>query len=281
MRRVTVILLIVLSLGFSGYAQTDIIGLHSNSNGIGCTITGGAGDVVRIYVFHSYSAGVTSSSFSIPIPSCMDGATHIADVVQFPSYSGDSQNGITIDYGGCRSGSFYVMRVSYMLGSEAESCCHIVPLAHPAAASGKIEAVDCSGTSFPIAGGPVVVNPELYCSDCGPDMILPYVLDPSPPDSAESTPLNPILSWGTYDPQHASSAYQVYFGASPDPPMVVDYHSEDSYDAGGLQANTTYYWKVGVWWGASVHLGPVWQFTTFDPTAVRQSTWGAIKALYQ
>jgi hypothetical protein len=55
------------------------------------------------------------------------------------------------------------------------------------------------------------------------------------------------------------------------------------YDPGSLFPTTTYYWKVSAW-----HLGPggttttpVWSFTTEDAVPVKQSTWGAIKALYR
>jgi hypothetical protein len=207
--------------------------------------------------------------------------TFLGENVNFASYTGDSERGITVNYGACIPGTFHVMTINLMGSGETQSCCYIVPLGHPAAASGKIEVTDCAGTTFPVPGGASVINPELYCSDCGPDMIRPYVYGPLPPDSAESVSLNPSLTWETYNPQSASSSYEVYFGTTANPPKVEGYFGEDDYNPGELEPYMDYYWRVGVWWNASVQLGPVWKFTTLDPSPVKRSTWGAIKALYK
>ena len=62
----------------------------------------------------------------------------------------------------------------------------------------------------------------------------------SPANGAEGINVNTVLSWspGMY------WDFYVYFGTSPDPPLVVDGGNWDEYDPGVLNYDTRYYWRV-------------------------------------
>jgi hypothetical protein len=99
-------------------------------------------------------------------------------------------------------------------------------------------------------------------------------------NSAPFTPSNPIptlgetgidvhdtLSWTGGDPDGGDTVtYDVYFGTSTSPPLLVSNQTSTSYDAGTMNQGTTYYWKIIAWdnhhAGTS---GPTWFFTTNYP----------------
>jgi hypothetical protein len=65
--------------------------------------------------------------------------------------------------------------------------------------------------------------------------------------------------------------YDVYFGTTPDPPLLVENvelgspeaGQLEAYTVGYLQPGTTYYWRiVGKTWAQLTNSGPVWSFTT-------------------
>jgi hypothetical protein len=64
--------------------------------------------------------------------------------------------------------------------------------------------------------------------------------NPSPADGAEDVPTGVLLSW---DLGYGATSHDVYFGTS-SPPVFVGNYAADSYDPGGLEPCTTYYWKI-------------------------------------
>jgi hypothetical protein len=107
--------------------------------------------------------------------------------------------------------------------------------------------------------------------------------NPYPADGATSVPRNVVLTWNEMEgPDYCSTVkdYTVYFGTTPDPPLVTT-DGYTFYDPpGSLQENTTYYWRV-VGIRAGFVSSPLWTFSTGAPVSVEQSTWGRIKALYR
>jgi len=104
-----------------------------------------------------------------------------------------------------------------------------------------------------------------------------YTEDDNPPDipsnpgpANESTDNNlfTYLNWTCSDPDPGDTVtYDVYFGTTNPPPMVSNNQSADTYDPGGLNISTTYYWKIRAWddYGYSA-TGPTWIFYTRDDT---------------
>lgn len=94
--------------------------------------------------------------------------------------------------------------------------------------------------------------------------------NPNPADGAILvSPSNVILQWSCgVDPDGdgdgGAVTFDVYFGNTPDPPLVQEGLSERQYQVGGLDALTTYYWRIVAVSdddGAETS-GPVWSFET-------------------
>jgi hypothetical protein len=88
--------------------------------------------------------------------------------------------------------------------------------------------------------------------------------NPSPPDQAKEVNITRILSWTGGDPDVGDTVvYDVYFGTSSSPPLLVHNQSDLTYDPGTMGYSTKYYWKVISMdnHGASDN-GSIWSFTT-------------------
>lgn len=94
----------------------------------------------------------------------------------------------------------------------------------------------------------------------------PYVpSSPTPDDSATGVGLDATLNWEGGDPDSGDTVtYDVYFGTASDPPLVEEGWTDTSFDPGGLDYGTEYFWRVDAKdnHGASAS-SPVWIFTTF------------------
>jgi hypothetical protein len=101
--------------------------------------------------------------------------------------------------------------------------------------------------------------------------------EPLPPDSpVYSSPSNGASGAGTsvtltWDGGPWSHLYDIYFGTSPNPPLIQSNKELGSPDAGqqetftinNLLPGTTYYWRiVDKTWAQKTNSGPVWSFTT-------------------
>jgi len=88
---------------------------------------------------------------------------------------------------------------------------------------------------------------------------------PSPSNGGSNIIVEASLSWTGGDPDWFNSvSYDVYFGTSSPPPLIVSNQPETTYDPPGLlDFDETYYWKIVSWddEGASTS-GPQWSFTT-------------------
>ncbi|MEM0466255.1 MAG: DUF2341 domain-containing protein [Candidatus Thermoplasmatota archaeon] len=90
--------------------------------------------------------------------------------------------------------------------------------------------------------------------------------NPLPNHHAEGVAITADLSWSGGDPDpYDTVSYDVYFGTTNPPPLLVIRHPFNTYDLGILMYNTTYYWKIVAWdnRGASA-TGPLWDFTTVE-----------------
>ncbi|MDP8207083.1 MAG: SUMF1/EgtB/PvdO family nonheme iron enzyme [Candidatus Electryonea clarkiae] len=68
--------------------------------------------------------------------------------------------------------------------------------------------------------------------------------DPSPTDGAQDVSIDATLSWTGSDPNNDPISYDIYFGTSPNPPLVEGDIVTTIYDPGLLDLETTFYWKV-------------------------------------
>jgi len=231
---------------------------------------------VEVYVFTFSDAGVMATQFSAPKPACMAGATYLADLNVFPVTLGNSQSGVSIGFGQCETYYCHVLTIQYFMTGATVGCCPYWVLPHPNAESGKVEFVDCAQQLF--FGTPEAT----YVSNTANSP--PLVGNPEPNPGALQQALDTKLDWTVFrcDCLMSISWNRVYFGTTPDPPLVNDWVEENHYDPGLLQPNTTYYWKLQTFAGSSLSTTtPVWSFSTVTGVATEPTSWGRIKSLYR
>jgi len=90
--------------------------------------------------------------------------------------------------------------------------------------------------------------------------------NPSPANGQVSVSISgATLSWTGGDPDGDSVNYYVYFDTNSYPTTLVSTQTDDTtYDTGGLDEDTVYYWRVEASDGIETTYGPTWLFTTGD-----------------
>lgn len=87
--------------------------------------------------------------------------------------------------------------------------------------------------------------------------------DPSPAHNADGQSFASVtLSWTGGDPDGDPVTYDLYFGASPNPPIHSTNLTTTSFVKVGLKSFTDYYWKIVSKDGSSLVEGPIWKFKT-------------------
>jgi CubicO group peptidase (beta-lactamase class C family) len=88
--------------------------------------------------------------------------------------------------------------------------------------------------------------------------------DPDPADEETNVDVDHLLYWTGGDPNIGDTVtYDVYFGISSPPPLVIEGISETSYDPGTMELSTTYYWQIVSEDSQGLTTtGPIWKFTT-------------------
>ncbi len=90
--------------------------------------------------------------------------------------------------------------------------------------------------------------------------------EPIPANGAIDVETNINLSWVCSDPDGDDLTYNIYFGTTEIPPLVVTNNPDTTWNPGLLNLNTTYYWKIVAYdiYGDSTQ-SAVWNFTTKIP----------------
>lgn len=197
--------------------------------------------------------------------------------------TGNLSSGIELSFPQCMTERYAVARVDLVTGGP---CCVLELSAHPNAASGKVELIDCTGHFVPASWIPVAVGRSYTDPNCDPPGVSPLPRNPFPPDGATDVPLTTELSWMIDPPVGCDTLgdrwANVYFGTGSPLPLVADENIDrTNLPVGPLQPGTTYYWRV---WVNNYNVpadGPVWSFRTATPVATEASTWGRIKSLYR
>jgi hypothetical protein len=256
------------------------IGIYEDDAGSDCHLAGTPGGFTDYYVVAvPFGDGLTGVQFAAPLPPCA-GASYIGETVVPGLFSiGNSQSGIAIALGACRTEPAVVLmtiRVGFAPGTA--TCCPWPVVADPSAPGGNVIATACHFVEIPATALTAWLNDDGSCEHPAPD-------NPSPANGAADVPLPVEPSWDEHRPNYCGDPmytldHNVYFGTEPDPPLAAQ-QQDPPYDPGSLQPNTTYYWRVEAFTGLSQASSPVWSFTTPQPLAVEKTTWGAIKALFR
>jgi hypothetical protein len=85
--------------------------------------------------------------------------------------------------------------------------------------------------------------------------------NPSPPNGASISDLNPDLYWtaGLFTESH-----DVYFGTSNPPPFICN-QTETTFYPGTLTSGTQYYWRIDEVGTYETTMGVLWSFSTMEP----------------
>jgi hypothetical protein len=139
----------------SSYGQYDLIAVFSDTTHTNCSIgcLGEDCNSILFYFFHYSTVGAHGSRFMSPYHYCLGEHGWSGDFKPFPNTIGNTQEGITITYGGCRTGWTHILTSWYYaccLPGTAP-CCEQAVLPHPNAAAGQVEVLDCTDTWVPAA----------------------------------------------------------------------------------------------------------------------------------
>jgi PKD repeat protein len=92
----------------------------------------------------------------------------------------------------------------------------------------------------------------------------PY--NPNPENGATGVNTKPTLGWNCSDPDDDPLNYDVYFGNTSPPPMVLSGYNDTIWSPEELDMATTYFWKiVALDDHGNSKEGPAWSFTTVIP----------------
>ncbi|WKZ70867.1 MAG: FISUMP domain-containing protein [Melioribacteraceae bacterium] len=102
---------------------------------------------------------------------------------------------------------------------------------------------------------------KVYLSD--PNQPPSSPSNPTPADGAINQSINSNLYWDCSDPEGDPLTYRIYFGTTPNPPLIESNHLTKNYNPGILSENTIYYWKIiSEDNHGNATPGDVWDFTT-------------------
>jgi len=132
------------------------IGVYMDAAGLDDNLVD-TGDVVQFYVVHKVEYGATASAFKVVAP---QGWTLLAASSEFPVSVGNVEEGISIGYGRCASGTVHVMTLTYQSpGNSAGEVFQVLPHDQFPEA---VQSVDCQevlhedgeGLESPVVDGP-------------------------------------------------------------------------------------------------------------------------------
>jgi len=263
----------ILILASFSPSHSQVISVYADQQGTDPGIIVNGPQMIDIYIIVDTGPnGAVGVDFSAPLPATSPGQLlYVSEVPFFSTTIGNSQTGISVDFGTCLYGKIPVLHI---IASATDSItCAQYPVL-PSQDYQWIRIHHCDQTIYNTLdpGFGYIARSE------------PYVYDRYPPDGASGLPLDVTLSWKEWYCEYSifwdclgPCFGTVYFGTDPNPPEAgLGYFS---FDPGPLQPNTTYYWKIVPGYGSPTT--PVWSFTTGKEVPSELSTWGKIKSLYQ
>ena len=125
-----------------------------------------------VYVFHTASDGTTGARYSLRKSPNLPWVW-IQDL-NFENVIGDSQSGVTVDYGECDETGLVLIQIVQWAGGNMtadDGCQTVTAVAHPEDAT--VLSATCSGTQEVAGGGTAIVSVDFGRCPCGgfPDTV--------------------------------------------------------------------------------------------------------------
>lgn len=244
------------------------IGCYADVAGTDPAIIAAPGTVVDIPVVMWTPDNVDAVSFLVVGDADFQGHT-IYLSFDTPGYTttGSASTGVTVSFDGCKTGTFLVGTLHYLVTSSLQ--CGLFWVRSGLSSPG-VETALCGGGTSSVGGQ------ESYFSTHEN-----YYANRYPADGATGVPLDVSLTWDLwycYAPGDCfEDCWYVAFGTDPD--NLTHYPIGSPFAPGPLEPNTTYYWYIQ-WYPVSG--SPTWSFTTADDiVATERTTWGVVKSRYR
>lgn len=245
------------------------ISIYSDTAGeVECVSAPVVGGLVTAHVVVTGTGALSSVSFRADI---RERLLWIGDINVFAQTTGTSTGGVSISFDACLTPPTHVLTMQFLGLPFSEYECAFMFIDDAAG-------IDCEGEPVSIASGAT----RIVHGRC--EISVPS--SPSPADQAQNVPLDVVLGWTGEGAETCALGeilyYSLYFGTTPDPPLVFQQTAWPGMDPGDLQPGTEYYWRVAAsQYGYDSKFGPLWSFRTAGPLAIQSTTWGRIKALYR
>lgn len=161
MKTFLILVVLILFLNTPAIAYPGSIMVMADPSGTDCNFVD-AGGLVQVHFFHAFTDGATASQFKLDVDNT--GWIHLGDIWPFPTVIGTSIVGVSIGYGSCQAGTFWLGWANFF-GKSVPECTYIGIVPDPSSIGGKILAVDCSNPPVKIypTGGRGIVNQNASC----------------------------------------------------------------------------------------------------------------------
>ena len=138
------------------------IGIFSDMGGTDCNAFDVGPAVMKFYVVQIRNPRSDAAWFSAPQPPCFSSAIHLNDTPVFPATTGNSQTGVEVQYGTCRTSEVHLLTIDYFVQGLTQACCYYPVAPHPD--YGDILVKNCSAELIVGTGGEAIINPMAQCS---------------------------------------------------------------------------------------------------------------------
>jgi hypothetical protein len=147
----------------TGVPGAGAIGVFGNPEATACNLFDRAPGLMTFYIVHVLTAEASASEFAAPVPSCMTGAVYLGESSPFGVVIGNSQTGVSIGYGSCRSGPILLLTVRLFVQGLSEPCCLYPVVPDPNYWEPGIWMIDCDRHMLEATSAYAVVNPTGAC----------------------------------------------------------------------------------------------------------------------
>lgn len=164
MRKVLLLTIAVMCVSSLAYGQAGhgSIDIFSDAGFTSCNITTPAAEAYTVYIAQTnVTNGTTACAFSIDKPAAL---LNLGETVPDPFLKiGNSDDGVSISYTLCLTGTFLVMSITYF--GAAGTCDLMTVVGDPTSTTGEVEFIDCDAirSSIPQAGQ-ARLNPDGTCT---------------------------------------------------------------------------------------------------------------------